>query len=166
MCVCVHVCVHVCVCVCLIECVLMEESNFHYIRTCIHCIRTYLLQLQTYIRSIIGSCCVEVVLAQHVHQLCIRCNSHLFCLACFSYILQFTFLLLGTSHKEQVTAEPKSQQEKKRPQPDGSYTKCDWTRLGFMFVLVFFGLYLAYCSNWLPSSLAPGQSPSNQGEGM
>ena len=51
-CMCVRVCMCVSVCAYLKVYVLMEESNFHYIRTCIHCIPLTITDLHRIIRKL------------------------------------------------------------------------------------------------------------------
>ena len=116
----------------------------------LHCICTS-YNIQPYIESL-ESCCVEVVLV------CSTCPI-LFRSACFSYILGFTFLLLGKPPKVQAISEPE-------PQPNDSCTNHCSTGRVIVCVLVVVGLCLVGGSvYWIYSSSAPGPSTLNQGEG-
>ena len=83
-------------------------------------------------------------------------------------MLQFTFLLLGTSRKEQVISEAEPQPKNKEdPQPNDSHTtKCSTGRVFVCVLVVVIGLCLVNCGvYWRYSPSSPGQSDLNQGEG-
>ena len=113
------------------------------------------------------SCCVEVVLVSSaclsiVHQMQFPALS----LSCSSYVLRFTFLLLGRLPKEQVTPEPEPQPKKKRPQLNDTHPSNCSTGRAFVCLLLVIGLCLVGGGVfWIYSPSAPGLSALNQGEG-